>query len=179
MLQIPATDKVMDEIRSQRPYMPGYGILGPDQGSGLLPWSWAEERLAVSHNYWVATVSPGEHPHQMPVWGVWHETCVWFSSSSDSRRARNLARRPTCSVATDDAFEPVVVEGLAERVTDPSAIVGFAELVDAKYSTDYGPGFYDPEVNSTFRVPPVVVFGLSVEDFIGSPTRWTFPNRSR
>jgi hypothetical protein len=41
---------------ASRPHMPGYGLLGPDQGSGLLPWSWAEERLSASHDYWVATV---------------------------------------------------------------------------------------------------------------------------
>src|SRR5690606_27626478 len=29
---------------AERPYMPGYGIVGPDEGSGLLPWSWAVER---------------------------------------------------------------------------------------------------------------------------------------
>lgn len=169
----------MDEIRSQRPHMPGYGILGADQGLGLLPWSWAEERLVASHDYWVATVSPDERPHLMPVWGVWHETCVWFSSSNGSRKARNLARRPTCTVATDNAFEPVVVQGTADRVTDRAVIAEFAELTDAKYSTDYGPGFYDPEVNSTFRVLPVAVFGLTGEDFTGSPTRWTFPGGSR
>ena len=26
--------------------MPGYGVVGPEEGSGLLPWSWAQERLA-------------------------------------------------------------------------------------------------------------------------------------
>jgi hypothetical protein len=34
--------------RASRPYMPGYGIQGPDEGSGLLPWSWAEQRLTES-----------------------------------------------------------------------------------------------------------------------------------
>ena len=43
---------------SSRPHMPGYGTLGPDQGTGLLPWSWAEERLVRSHDYWVATTWP-------------------------------------------------------------------------------------------------------------------------
>ena len=35
----------MGEPHASRPYMPGYGLLGPDEGTGLLPWSWAEERL--------------------------------------------------------------------------------------------------------------------------------------
>ena len=42
--------------RVSRPYMPGYGIAGPDQGSGLLDWSWAAGRLTAARNYWVATV---------------------------------------------------------------------------------------------------------------------------
>ncbi len=32
--------------RASRPYMPGYGILDAASGKGLLPWSWASERLA-------------------------------------------------------------------------------------------------------------------------------------
>ncbi len=40
---------------ASRPFMPGYGILPADAGSGLLPWAWAVERLERSHNYWVAT----------------------------------------------------------------------------------------------------------------------------
>jgi hypothetical protein len=37
--------------RASRPSMPGYGIVGPDEGRGLLPWSWADERLTASHDY--------------------------------------------------------------------------------------------------------------------------------
>jgi hypothetical protein len=59
--------------RASRPHMPGYGSGGPTQGSGLLPWSWAEQRLLASRNYWVATSWPDGRPHVMPVWGVWHD----------------------------------------------------------------------------------------------------------
>jgi hypothetical protein len=44
--------------KSSRPYMPGYGLLDAAQGTGLLPWSWAEERLESSHDYWLATLRP-------------------------------------------------------------------------------------------------------------------------
>jgi hypothetical protein len=30
----------MDLPEAARPYMPGYGILGPTEGQGLLSWSW-------------------------------------------------------------------------------------------------------------------------------------------
>ncbi len=48
----------MEIPRVSRPYMPGYGITGADQGSGLLDWSWAAQRLTEARNYWVATVWP-------------------------------------------------------------------------------------------------------------------------
>ena len=54
----------------------------------------------------------------MPVWGVWLDGRLWFSSGLRSRKARNLAADPRCTLTTDDARDPVVVEGTAERVTD-------------------------------------------------------------
>jgi len=155
--------------------MPGYGTLGPTEGTGLLPWSWAEERLEASHDYWVATVWPDGRPHVTPVWGVWLAGAVWFSSSGRSRKARNLAADARCVVATDRAQEPVVVEGTAALVVDLAVIGRFLAASNAKYSTDYGPEFLDPAVNATFRVRPTWVFGLVEDDFGGSPTRWVFP----
>ncbi len=37
--------------RITRPYMPGYGTLAANDGTGLLHWSWAEERLVASRSY--------------------------------------------------------------------------------------------------------------------------------
>jgi general stress protein 26 len=33
----------------------------------------------------------------MPVWGIWHDKSVWFSSSVQSRKARNLRHDPGVS----------------------------------------------------------------------------------
>jgi hypothetical protein len=154
--------------------MPGYGIAGPDSGTGLLPWSWAVERLTASHDYWLATVGAEGRPHVMPVWGVWLDGAVWFSSGLRSRKARNLATRPGCTLTTDDAQQPVVVEGAASRVVDGEQLRAFATASDAKYDTDYGVEFYDPAVNGVWRVAPAWAFGLVQDDFSGSPTRWTF-----
>ncbi len=154
--------------------MPGYGILGPTEGSGLLPWSWATERLARSHDYWVASVWPDGRPHVMPVWGVWLDDAVWFSSSIRSRKVRNLAADARCVVTTDDALEPVIAEGRAGIVTDQPDIAAFLAASNSKYDTDYGIDFLDPAVNATIRLRPAWVFGLDEADFIGSPTRWRF-----
>ena len=165
----------MREPLAARPQMPGYGLRDADQGTGLLPWSWALTRLTQSHDYWVATVWPDGRPHVVPVWGVWLDDALWFSSSLRARKARNLSLEPRCTVTTDDAHQPVVLDGVAGRVVDRDRIVAFARAVDGKYATDYGPDFYDPATNATFRVTPHSAFGLDDDDFSGSPTRWTFP----
>ena len=169
----------MAEPPASRPWMPGYGILGPTEGRGLLPWSWADDRLSRSHDYWVATRWPDGRPHVMPVWGVWHDASVWFSSSKRSRKARNLFADPRCAVTTDNALEPVVLEGVAEVVDDRDLLSVFIERVNAKYETDYTVDFLDPEVNACFRVEPRWVFSLTEYDFGGSPTRWVFGEAAR
>ena len=157
--------------------MPGYGILPADQGSGLIPWAEAERRLTASHDYWVATTRPDGRPHVMPVWGVWLDGSLWFSSALSSRQARNLAGDPRCTVTTDDARDPVVVDGTAERLTDGASIAAFVTAVNAKYDAGMSSDFQDPAVNGTFAVRPVRVIALSGADFPGSPTRWRFPGR--
>jgi PPOX class probable F420-dependent enzyme len=156
--------------------MPGYGMLGPTEGTGLLPWSWAEERLAAARNFWVTTVWPDGRPHLMPVWAVWEseKQLLWFTSSVPSRKVRNLVADPRCVVATEDANNPLVMEGTAEIVRDPESIAHVIEMTNAKYETAYSADFLDPAVNATIRLRPRWAFGLQHGDFTGSPTRWTF-----
>jgi PPOX class probable F420-dependent enzyme len=155
--------------------MPGYGVLEADQGSGLLPWSWARERLERSHDYWVATTRPDGRPHVMPVWGIFVDDVLWFSSSRGSRKARNLAANPRCAITTDNAYEPVVIEGTAELVHDLTAIAAFVIKINDKYHTDYSIDFFSAPENACFVVHPRWAFSLAESDFTGSPTRWLFP----
>jgi PPOX class probable F420-dependent enzyme len=154
--------------------MPGYGTLDASQGTGLLPWSWARERLERSHDYWVATVRPDGRPHVMPVWGVWVDDALWFSSSRRSRKTRNLLANTHCTIATDNAYEPVVIEGDAVLTDDGAAIGAFVAEVNQKYKTDYSIDFFNPADNACFKVAPEWAFGLTESDFTGSPTRWVF-----
>jgi PPOX class probable F420-dependent enzyme len=152
--------------------MPGYGVLGPDEGSGLLPWAWAVERLAAARNYWVVSTWPDGRPHAMPVWGVWAEEGLWFSTAPRSRKARNLTADPRCVVTTEDANEPVVIEGEAERVEDAGAVSGLAERMSAKYGERITAAFL--LANAVFRVRARTAFAIAHDDFTGSPTRWRF-----
>jgi hypothetical protein len=162
-----------------RPYMPGYGLQPADQGTGLLPWTWAEERLVASRNYWVVSRWPDGRPHAMPVWGIWHDSAFWFSSSKPSRKSKNLTADPRCVVTTEDAENPVVVEGLAELLTSSEDLATLLALENAKYSTDYGIEMLDPVANSAYRVRPLWAFGVQEGDFTGSPTRWGFEATDR
>ena len=150
-----------------RPHMPGYGVSESDKG--LLPFSWAEQRLSEALRYWVVTVSPSGAPHVMPVWGVWLDRCVWFSTGGRSRKARNLREDPRCSVHTDGE-DPVIVHGSAEFVTDPDELAPLLEAYGAKYP---GPP-PDTAENPIVRVRPRSAFGLVEREFSTSPTRWTF-----
>jgi nitroimidazol reductase NimA-like FMN-containing flavoprotein (pyridoxamine 5'-phosphate oxidase superfamily) len=164
----------MTEPVATRPYMPGYGTLPAAEGSGLLPWSWAEERLIRSHDFWLATVTPQGAPHLMPVWAVWQDGRLWFSSGNGSRKARNLSAEPRCTLSTDNPLEPVVVAGRARRVTDPGNLAAMLAAENAKYGTDYGMDMVDPASNSVYSLRPEWVFALDSTDFTGSPTRFTF-----
>jgi hypothetical protein len=152
--------------------MPGYGIAGAAEGGGLLPWSWAERRLAASYRYWVASVGPAGRPHAMPVWGVWLDDVLWFSTGGRSRKARNLGADPRCVVSTEDAAEPVVIEGTAQALREVAAV---GEVVTA-YETKYAERPPDVAENPIFGVRPRRAFGLieSADDFAGSATRWVF-----
>jgi hypothetical protein len=153
-----------------RPDMPGYGIAAG--ATGLLPWSWATERLTDAHGYWVATIGPDGGPHLAAVWAVWFDGAVCFSTGGASRKAKNLDRDPRCSVTTGDARQSLVLRGVAHRVTDLTTVDGMRTVYVAKY----GEGFPDPGENPVFAVRPHTVIGIVEAEFASSPTRWTFPN---
>jgi len=116
------------------------------------------------------------------VWGVWDAGEFRFSSSRRARKVWNLLANPRCVVSTEDPRNPVVVEGIAEVVTEDKTLRRMLALVNEKYRTEYTMELMDPAMNATVRVRPRWVFGLREGDFIGSPTRWVFgpsPRSSR
>jgi hypothetical protein len=162
---------------SSRIATPGYGF--PKGTKGLLPWSWAEQRLKKSHNYWITTVkpdgSPQASPHTMVVWGLWQDGCLLFSTGSKSRKARNLAHNQNCVVCTEHAHEAVIVEGVAE-IANVAARRKLLPVYEKKYKFDMGTMKEDilSMKEPVFAVRPRVVFGLWEKEFIGKSTRWKF-----
>ena len=75
--------------RVDRPYIAdGYGI--PEHLDGVLPWSWAAERLTDALVYWVASVLPSGRPHVTPLVAVWLDGAVYFATGSLEQKAVNL-----------------------------------------------------------------------------------------
>ena len=78
--------------------MPGYGVAPRNGGQGLLPWSWAVERLERSRSYWLASTPPDGAPHLAAVWGLWSDGALHFSTGGTSRKATNLRHEPRCVI---------------------------------------------------------------------------------
>ncbi len=159
--------------KPSRPHAPGYGF--PEGSKGLLPWSWAEQRLKKSHNYWITTVKPDGSPHTMVVWGLWQDGRLLFSTGSKSRKARNLARNANCVVCTEHAHEAVIVEGVAE-IADVAARRKFLPVYEKKYKFDMKSMKDDilSMKEPVFAVRPKVVFALWEKYFQSKSTRWQF-----
>jgi hypothetical protein len=162
------------------------GATDTDPTRGLLPLGWAVERLEKSHNYWVATARPNGRPHLMVVWGIWRESAFWFTTGRGTRKARNLAANPHCSIATEGADEAVIVEGAAREIADVGARRAFVPVYNAKYGGDIeamigtSDGSAGPAGSALWRVDPQAVFGLNehAEDFVEAATRWIFPGNA-
>jgi len=164
--------------KSSRPHAPGYGF--PKGTKGLLSWSWADQRLKKSHNYWITTikpttVKPDGSPHTMVVWGLWQDGRFLFSTGSQSRKARNLAQNANCIVCTEHAQEAVIVEGVAE-IADAPARRKFLPVYEKKYKFDMSTMKEDilSMKEPVFAVRPRVVFGLWEKHFQSKSTRWNF-----
>jgi hypothetical protein len=159
--------------KPSRPRAPGYGF--PETTKGLLSWSWAEQRLKKSHNYWITTVKPDGAPHTMVVWGLWQDGRFLFSTGSKSRKARNLAENPKCIVCNEHAHEAIIVEGVAE-IADVAARKKMLPAYERKYKFDMSSMKDDilSMKEPVFAVRPRVVFAMWEKHFQSKSTRWTF-----
>jgi len=159
--------------KASRIRAPGYGF--PTSTKGLLPWTWAEQRLKKSHNYWITTVRPDGAPHTMIVWGLWQDGRFLFSTGSGSRKARNLAENPNCIVCSEHAHEAIIVEGVAE-IADVAGRKKMLPAYERKYKFDMSKMKDDilSMKEPVFAVSPRVVFAMWEKHFQDKSTRWKF-----
>lgn len=160
----------MAEPRADRPDMPeGY------LGAAPLPWVWAEEQLIDARSYWVSTIGPAGRPHVRPVWGVWLDDTVQFSTGA--RHAANIARDPRVTVNLESGDECVIVEGTARASRDAALRRAFIAAYEPKYDWPVTMDFVDV----VYVVTPRTVLGWIADDiaagatlFQATATRWRF-----
>jgi nitroimidazol reductase NimA-like FMN-containing flavoprotein (pyridoxamine 5'-phosphate oxidase superfamily) len=164
-----------DSRKASLPFAPGYGIVGAEDGAGLLPWAWVARKMNRCRTFWLATIRPGEaqsarpRPHVMPVWGVWLDDAFFFSTGHKSRKGQNLAANAACTVANDDGEEAAIIEGEAKRVDAPATLERVAAVYKRKYKMD--PRSMNEPI---FEVCPSKVFGFIEKSFPRSATKWSF-----
>src|SRR5690349_12458169 len=71
-----------------------------DRGYPQAPGSGGPDR----HSSWLATLNADGSPHVTGVGTIWAEGTFWFETGEHTRKGRNLARDPRCSIslATDE-----------------------------------------------------------------------------
>jgi len=148
-----------------------YGVPTDGSGAERLPWSWAVERLAAARNYWVCTTRADGRPHTAPVWGIWLDDALWFSTARASQKGRNLAREPSLVAHLESGDETVILEGEAEDVRDPAALGRFADAYAEKY--DFRPDPTAP-ASAVYRLRPRVAQTWRERDYPQTATRWVF-----
>ncbi len=154
--------------KADRPFAPGYGIVGAEDGKGLLSWAWVARKMNNCRTFWLATIHAGQgRPHVMPIWGVWLDDAFFFSTGRKSRKGQNLAANPACTITNDDGQEAVIVEGLAAQAEDAAEQERVAIAYKRKYKMD--PRSMGEPI---FRVDPSRVFGFVERTFPQSATRW-------
>jgi len=141
----------------------------------VLPWEQVRAVLADTRLYWLATVHPTGRPHVRPVLAVWVGGALYSTSSMDSRKGRNLAADPHCTVTARTDNMDVVLEGNATQVTSEAALQQIAEAYRTKYGwpvtvtggafdAPYGAPTAGPPPYFPYEITPAIVFAFGTAD---------------
>jgi len=111
------------------------------------------------------------------VWGVWLNNSFYFSTGSLA--AQNLATRPIITVHLESGSEVVIIEGVAELVSDIVLIKQVVSLYNQKYNWNLDPNKLP---GPFYAVRSQVAFGWHFDESelnpestgLGTATRWRF-----
>jgi nitroimidazol reductase NimA-like FMN-containing flavoprotein (pyridoxamine 5'-phosphate oxidase superfamily) len=151
-----------------------YGIPRDGSGAEILSWEQIQQWLRDSRNYWISTTNPDGSPHAMPVWGLWFEDGVAFSTARSSRKGRNLIERPSVKIHLESGDTVVILDGSVEEMTDRAQLERMADAYEKKY--EMRPDPHEPR-NVTFMLRPTTALTWLERDFPNTATRWRFERR--
>ena len=159
-------------------------------GSPPLPWSRPHDLLVAGTtpprpmaSFFLGTTRPDGRPHVAAVGALWVEGDFYLTSGAETRKARNLAVNPACTIAVGLEGIDLVLEGEAIRVTERPTLERVAALYreggwPAKVAGDaftapYSAPSAGPPPWLLFRFTFHTAFGVATAEPCGA-TRWRF-----
>jgi len=137
------------------------------------------------HTCWLATINADSSPHVTGIGAVWVDGAFWFETGDGTRKARNLARDPRCTLSVAMREFDLVVEGEAHRVVDPTVVAAMAERWAAEgwpcrvdetgraLTAEFSAPSAGPPPWFVYRITPRAATALATVD-PGGATRWRF-----
>jgi hypothetical protein len=159
-------------------------------GSPALPWSRPRDLLAAGRpspgaTFFLGTVGPDGRPHAAGVGALWLDGALYFTSSPEARKARNLAANPACTISASLEGIDLVLEGDATRVTDQPTLEAAAaryreggwpaEVAGDAFTAPYSAPSAGPPPWHLYRLNFHTAFGVATAEPNGA-TRWLFGN---
>lgn len=154
-----------------------------DDGAKPTSWTHTEAILETAQLFWITTVRKDGRPHVVPLVAVWLDGAIHFSCGPQEQKAFNLRHNQHVALTTgsNQWYEglDVVIEGRAERVTDPARLERIAKAWDTKWHGFWGHhtvtdgGFGSPDSHDfVYAVEPtkIMAFGRGAAGF--SQTRY-------
>ena len=155
-------------------------------GDPALDWNRADEALAAgpaSGTFFLGTTGPDGRPHAAGTGAVWFDGDLYFVSGPGTRKSRNLAANPACTISASLPGIDVVIEGDATRVTDAATLERLAahyrengwpaEVQGDAFTAPYSAPSAGPPPWHLYTVTIHTVFGVGGAEPHGA-TRWRF-----
>lgn len=157
-------------------------------GSAPLPWSRPHDLLTAGPiqpdiPFFLGTVGPNNHPHIAGIGAIWIDGDIYFTTGPETRKARNLAANPVCTIAARLPGIDLVLEGTATRVTDAPTLEEAArvyraggwpaEVADDALTAPYSAPSAGPPPWNLYRLIFHTAIGVANAEPSGA-TRWRF-----
>ena len=136
------------------------------------------------YSTWLTTLNPDGSPHITAVGALWDGDSFWFQTADHTRKAKNIARDARCAVGLGLPGNDIVVEGTAEKVTDPDDVARIANLYATRGGWPATPDEAGTGITAPFNAPglgppPWFVYRITATTATsvkheGGLTRWTF-----
>jgi len=156
-------------------------------GHPALEWSRVRDVLACGQSehrtFFLGTVRPGGRPHAAGVGALWSDGDLYVVSGPETRKSRDLAVNPTCTIAAALRGLDLVLEGEATQVTDGPTLERLAALYrEAGWPAEVaGDAFTAPYSAPSAGPPPWHLYRFAFHTAVAvageephGATRWRF-----